>query len=449
MSFRLLLVAPPVLHGVGWWSNRDAGKPHLESLAAHVRRLCGADVVELDRVDEPDLPGALAHLDTQLTDDVGLVGISCWTSLHYLGTVAVIKHLRATHPTLPIVVGGHHATALPSDFEGLADWVVVGDGEHALRSLCAAPPKRPDETVLLKGAPITLSDDDPMDWTQVGVGEQTVWLTLSRGCPFRCRFCLEPLRGAASSRYSVAHALHIVETVVRSQAPSSVAFADPLFGSNRRWTEQFLAGLEELALPVQFWAETRADLVTAELLALYRRCGFKLDFGLDTGSLVMAEVMEKAAHPERYLRRSAEMLRAADAEALPHGVYLLFNYPGETPETTRATMDWIRTLMPPGGASSGWLSAQSFFHLPGTESFRRMPEYAERFGSRVHHPRWWTLTGDHHRLATATLPHRDWEGQEDAMWGHVRWQRGVNARWSARWTPEVRSFLQTFYGQRG
>ena len=52
---RLLLVAPPVLHGAGWWSNRDAGKPHIESLAAHVAALRDVAVVELDRDDDPSL----------------------------------------------------------------------------------------------------------------------------------------------------------------------------------------------------------------------------------------------------------------------------------------------------------------------------------------------------------------------------------------------------------
>lgn len=445
-AFRTVLVAPPVLHGAGWWSNRDAGKPHLESLAAQLSDLCGCDVLELDR--GPSLTDALATLDEALSGDVGLIGVSCWTSLHYLGAVAVIEHLRATRPELPIVVGGHHATALPSDFDGLADWVVVGDGEHALRGLCAERPLRTESTHHIRGRPVDAAAPDLIDWTRYGEADTggTIWLALSRGCPFRCRFCLEPLRGAPGSRVPVDRALAIIEEVVRHRSPRSIAFADPLFGSNRAWTEALLQGLEERELPVQFWAETRADLVTPDLLARYRRTGFKVDFGLDTGSVAMAEIMEKAANPAKYLARSAEMLRQASIEDLPHGVYLLFNYPGETPETAAQTRAWIRELMPPGGASSGWLSAQTFFTLPGTESHRRAAEYAERFGAAVANPTWWRQAGDHHALATDTLPHRDWIGRESELREFARWQRGVNARWSARWTPAVRGFVSEFYG---
>ncbi len=446
MTFQLLLIAPPVLHGHGWWSNREAGKPHLDSLAGFVSDLCGVAQLELDR--GGDLDEALSRLDEALQDDTRLVGISCWTSLHYLGTVAIIEHLRRVRPELPIVVGGHHATGMPSDFEGLADWVVTGDGEHPLRSLCADPPRRPPRTIVLAGNPLALGGHDHIDWPNYGRSDHggAVWIALSRGCPYRCRFCIEPLRGSRTSRYSVADALRIIETVYRARSPRSIAFADPLFGAHRSWTEELLAGLEELGLPVQYWAETRADLMTPALLARFRRCNFKLDFGLDTGSETMAGLMEKAPDPARYLRKSAEMLRAADAEDLHHGVYLLFNYPGETPETAAETRAYVQDLMPRGGPASGWLSAQTFFVLPGTESYRRLPEYARRFGTRVDHPTWWREVGDHHQLATAMLPHEAWVGREAELAGFNRWQRGVNARWTARWSPEVRRFSAAFYG---
>ena len=95
-----------------------------------------------------------------------------------------------------------------------------------------------------------------------------MWVGLSRGCPFRCRFCVEPQRGAATSRYSVDDALRIVERLARTHAPQVIAFSDALFGANRRWTEAFLDGIERRDLPLMFWAETRADLMTPELLEL-------------------------------------------------------------------------------------------------------------------------------------------------------------------------------------
>src|SRR5262245_21047539 len=158
----ILLVAPPVLCAATWWSPRMASKPHLHSLAGFIRDLADVRMLELDLETGPppgEIDRQLITIDEPLAnalENVGLVGISCWTSLHYLGAVAVARKIRGLYPDLPIVVGGHHPTAMPSDFvdrECLFDFVVCGDGEHALRSLCEERPKRPPRAEVVRAAP--------------------------------------------------------------------------------------------------------------------------------------------------------------------------------------------------------------------------------------------------------------------------------------------------------
>src|SRR5439155_13118990 len=118
-------------------------------------------------------------------------------------------------------------------------------------------------------------------------------------------------------------------------APQVIAFSDPLFGANRRWLDGFLLGVEKRELPLMFWCETRVDLMSPELLERFKRCRFMVDFGLDTASETMTARMEKAAHPRKYLEKARETLTHASAIGLAHGIYLVFNFPGETPETLR------------------------------------------------------------------------------------------------------------------
>lgn len=108
----LLLVAPPVLYAKNWWGNRIANKPHLASLAGYVRDLADVRILELDLTNVDDSAAQLLLLDEQLREPVSLVGISCWTSMHYLGTLAVAERVRSLAPDIPIVVGGHHPTAM-------------------------------------------------------------------------------------------------------------------------------------------------------------------------------------------------------------------------------------------------------------------------------------------------------------------------------------------------
>ena len=449
----VLLVAPPVVGGQGWWANRIANKPHLASLAGCVRDIAEPRTLELDIDAAAPLPGLLEALDFALIDDVALVGISCWTSLHYLGTLAVAARVRARRPDLPIVVGGHHPTAAPDDFDERAcDFVVKGDGEHVLRRLCREWPRRPGRREVLEGGIFDQSDPTHIDGDHYGrsvAKPRKLWIGASRGCAFKCRYCVEPERGAHYSGYEVGTQLDIIERLVATHEPRVIAFSDPLFGSNRRWLEAFLDGIERRNLPLMFWCETRADIMSREILERFKRCHFVVDFGLDTGSATMVERMQKAASPRSYLRYAYETLEAANAIGLPHGVYIIFNYPGETPETVRETQTYIDSLGADGGPMSGWLSCQTFFILPGTSSYFRMADDATAFGTEIRHKAWWKEPGDHYRLATDVLPSAAWRGRETELTAFQSWNQAVNQRWCSRYPAEVTRFRHAFHLEGG
>ncbi len=445
----LLLVSPPIVHGQRWWANRIANKPHLASLAGYVRDLAEPRTLELDIDSTAPLEGLLEALDFALIDDVALVGISCWTSMHYLGALAVAERVRARRPDLPIVVGGHHATAAPGDFdEDACDFVVTGDGEHALRRLCCEWPQRPARRQVIEGGTFDQSNPSHIDWEHYGrpgAKGRALWIGASRGCAFKCSYCVEPERGAHYSRYDVGVQLDIIERLLSAYEPRVIAFSDPLFGSNRRWLEDFLDRLERRALPLMFWCETRTDLMTPDLLERFKRCRFMVDFGLDTGSATMVQLMQKAASPHMYLERSRATLQAANAIGLPHGVYLIFNYPGETPETVRETQAFIDEMGVDGGPMSGWLSCQTFFILPGTRSYARMETDAAAFGTEIHHKTWWKEAGDHYRLATDVLPSAAWRDRELELTAFTEWNESVNLRWSSRYPVDAIRFRSSFH----
>ena len=455
MAQTVLLVSPPVLYAPTWWSSKVASKPHLHSLAGFIRDIAGTRIVELDvLLGSPPgaIPDFLEQIDPLLPlDGVDLVGISCWTSLHYLGALEVARRIRARRPDLPIAVGGHHPTAVPADFVGderLFDFVVRGDGEHVLRRLCEAGCPRPPRTEVVSAAPYQLSDPARIDWAHYpwhDEKDRVLWLGLSRGCPFKCAYCAEPQRGTAWNHYPVADALRILEGLQQTHQPRVVCFSDPLFGASRPWTEALLEGIARLGLPNMFWCETRADLMTPALLDKLHACRFKVDFGLDTGSETMARRMVKSPAPGAYLRKAREMIKHANAIDLFHDTYLLFNFPGETPETVRETMDFAEELGSGPGPVSGWVSSQSFFILPGTETYARMDEYREAFGTEIRHPGWWREQRDHNALATDVLPSRAWRGRESELRDFKVWQDKVNVGRARRQSPRLSAFMKDFY----
>jgi radical SAM superfamily enzyme YgiQ (UPF0313 family) len=338
---------------------------------------------------------------------------------------------------------------MPDDFNhDICDWLVRGDGEHPLRALCEELPARPDRMEVVIGELYDQSDPGHIDWKSYGRPEarsRALWLGTSRGCAFKCRFCVEPQRGSTYSRYSALDTLAIIEGLLETHEPRVIAFSDPLFGANRRWTEAFLDGLEERNLPLMFWAETRADLMSPDLLERFKRCGFMLDFGLDTGSETMAGRMEKTGNPKGYLERSAALLGHANDIGLHHGVYIVFNFPGETPETVLETQAFLAALGGDRGSMGGWLSCQTFFILPGTHSFLHMAHNATEYGTEIRNPGWWRQTGDHHALATDILPSAAWAGREEDLRDFGPWNQAMNQAWVARYPAEVHEFRTAFY----
>jgi radical SAM superfamily enzyme YgiQ (UPF0313 family) len=124
------------------------------------------------------------------------VGVYIWNARESLEVVALLKRIR---PGIVVVVGGPEVSHETDEQEivRLADHVVIGEGDVAFRDLCTAildgrppAPGRPIVAPLPDLAKLTLPyplyDDED-------VRHRVVYVEASRGCPFRCQFCLSSL----------------------------------------------------------------------------------------------------------------------------------------------------------------------------------------------------------------------------------------------------------------
>jgi radical SAM superfamily enzyme YgiQ (UPF0313 family) len=103
----------------------------LEYLGAGLK-LDGHEVEVVDARLAPDIEGACRRFQPQL---VGITGFT--NQLNIVRQLAA--RLKAMLPGVFVVVGGHHATVRPEDFNALAiDAVVIGEGVFALREIVRA-----------------------------------------------------------------------------------------------------------------------------------------------------------------------------------------------------------------------------------------------------------------------------------------------------------------------
>ena len=123
------------------------------------------------------------------------VGVYIWNAAESLQLVALLKRLR---PDITIVLGGPEVSHETDEQEivRLADYVIAGEADLAFAELCgqllskrrplmkviAAEPPELGRIVL----PYRLYDDRD-------VTHRVIYVEASRGCPFRCEFCLSSL----------------------------------------------------------------------------------------------------------------------------------------------------------------------------------------------------------------------------------------------------------------
>ena len=123
------------------------------------------------------------------------IGVYIW-NVHYVE--GLVARIRAEIPTATVVLGGPEVS---HEWQGqrlelLADYVVQGEGEVAFRELCGSllSGERPDGQVIVGGTPPMSDLELPYRlYTDEDIANRVIYVEASRGCPYRCEFCLSSL----------------------------------------------------------------------------------------------------------------------------------------------------------------------------------------------------------------------------------------------------------------
>lgn len=172
----------------------------LERLGAEIEDI--ADVELFDIRFEPDMMMKLKQLNPDF------VAVNVKTTMYANHSYEVGKEIRCLLPKTVIVTGGLHATALPDESFGFADYVIRGEGEKAFRQLIEGhePSTIPNLVYKENGKTIV----NPMavpeknldglkpparhlrkpyyDYSASGIIKMDI-LETSRGCTHACSFC--------------------------------------------------------------------------------------------------------------------------------------------------------------------------------------------------------------------------------------------------------------------
>ena len=307
-------------------------------------------------------------LEKTSPDIVGVSGITPFLS----AAVEAVRIAKKVDPDVVTVVGGTHFTLNARrslmDYPEI-DYVVLGEGEITLLELVRALERGIDPSRVkglafrsrnrvritqerpliedLDTLPMPAYHKLPMDKYRFVVwGSEICVTTSSRGCPFHCRFCTEQRiwrnrwRGRSASKL-----VDEMELLNEKYGVKVIWFGDDCFNLNRKRNEKFLDELEQRALNMKWFIETRVDtlLRDADLVPRMAKLGlFYVFLGAESSSEDDLGYLNKDIKLEE-TKKAVALLRKNDV--ISHTNFIV-GLPYDTKQSIRRTIDFARSLDP-------------------------------------------------------------------------------------------------------
>ena len=258
--------------------------------------LAGGDYVELEPLELEYLAAAIPAHDVELIDmryDRGLSGriqsfephvVACTAySVHVYNTLAIMRAVKRIDPRIYTVVGGHHATLMPHDFQRAeVDAIVCGEGAFTFRELVdclerGLPPAavpglwyQRDGSYVFTGPRNDIEKIDalPLPDRQISAKYRGRYFYLwwrpaaliraSAGCAYRCAFC--PIWKAAGGRW-IYRAPDRVADELAEIRESFVYFCDDNAFFGRQTMTALYQAICERRIAKEYFFFSRADAV--------------------------------------------------------------------------------------------------------------------------------------------------------------------------------------------
>jgi len=360
--------------------------PFFMASAAAYARNSGHDVLLIDSVAEPSdfdsVRKRLSLFKPQL--------VFAETSTPSLeNDLALLRKIKKDFPDAPIVCAGSHSPHFALELmkkENLPDFWIAGEYDFTVSELASAMEKGVDPASVAgvfnasnKNVPAFASVKDLDSLPEplfealpvanysdpvCGLPSPSGQTFLSRGCPFKCSFCVWPqvVYGNRSYRTrSIEKALAEVETLINTYKCESFYFDDDTANIGEERMKFLASEIVRRKLNIYPWAMmARADCMTDPMLEALAAAGlYAVKYGVESVSPALTDACGKGTNLEKF-RRAIEKTKSL---GIKMHLTFTFGLPGETPETIDETVDFAIKTAP----ESAQFSICTPF--PGTDFF--------------------------------------------------------------------------------
>ncbi len=278
---------------------------------------------------------------------VGL-GVYLW---NVAPLTAAARYLRAVAPHVALVLGGPEVVDLQDlpALADLADVIITGEAERAFPAVCRTllrgeptPPRvqAPPPDLATLALPDAAYDDED-------VAHRVIYVETSRGCPYRCAFCLSA-RDRRVRRFPIDAVLAALDRLY-ARGVRRFKFVDRALhlgrGRGRRVLEWLLSRLDQdPALFAHFeLVPDRLPKDLRPLLARFPAGSLQLEVGVQSFTPAVCARIGRRQDPERVADTLAFLCQ--DTAVHLHAD-LVVGLPGETRDEIAAGFDRLLTLGP-------------------------------------------------------------------------------------------------------
>jgi radical SAM superfamily enzyme YgiQ (UPF0313 family) len=317
------------------------------------------------------------------------------------------KHIKYLKPSIPILLGGVHATIRPEECiaHPAIDAVCIGEGEDVavawVNTLAAGaqPCSIPGAWIKMLGsadvdrtppAPFrTDLDELPLmnygHWERwIDPQDRNLRVVVGRGCPYACTYCSNhALRQAQPGRYvrfrSPSNLLAEIDMMLgRFPDLTSIKLEVETIGASIPWALQLCDSLaafnrtRERAIAFHANLAVTSQLLSHEeqlqtLLAAFRRANLiRLDVGLESGSArIRRDILNRPPYTNAELIRFCNTARQCGISV---SLFMLIGVPTETPAEAIETSGVARACKPLD------INPSIYYPYPGTKLHERSAE---------------------------------------------------------------------------
>lgn len=299
------------------------------------------------------------------------VGITTTTILLEYA-IDLAKIIKTNNPSVIIIMGGCHVTALGDDVLrecDAIDLIVRGEGEITLYEILQEYKKNRPDLKTVKGISYRsngiiyrnesrelIKDIDTIPFpSRELIGNKNYQLSVkwfyrspyatmitSRGCPYPCEFCdVKNMFGQKIRYRTIANVIKEIKTLSKEYGVKEIIFYDDIFTLKEKRVVEFCQKLISENLDITWGCFSRVDTINDEMAFLMKKAGcHMISLGIESGSDEVLKSMKKGTNTNQ-ARKTLLTLRKNKIET---SASFVVGFPGETRESIKKTIRFAKEI---------------------------------------------------------------------------------------------------------